>query len=74
MHFEKGFCENNCVQKTTFIPDAIGKSSLKREQPFLAKFVLNVNICFIQYNKLLEKHVKKIQNKNLFCQERMVFC
>ena len=54
MHLEIGFCEHFCVQMTIFIPSRIGKCSLEREYPFLEKFVLNMNSCFIQYNAPLE--------------------
>ena len=74
MHLEIGRCEHYCAQMTISIPDTIGKCSLEREHPFLTKFVLLMNSCFIEYNATLVKYANATQQINLFCQKRLVFC
>ena len=59
-------------EMTISILGTIGKCSLGRDYPFLTKFLLFMNSCFIQYNAPLEKYVNVAQKINSLCQKRLV--
>ena len=55
MHLELVFCEKFCVQMTVCNQNRIRKSSIERRDLFMMKTVSIMNICFNQYNALLNK-------------------
>ena len=74
INLELIFCKHYCAQMTNSIPGTIGKCSLERKFPFVTKFVLIMDSCFIQYIAPLVKVDFLAQKINSFCQEQLLIC